>query len=352
MADQAAHPALPGASSTLRRAMLLGWLTFALVDILARLSVYEDPTVAIGISAVVVPLVLLLAWLLRLAFARLPAEGRATLPGILALAALASVVAVTTGHALRDAFGLALSLRGSVRATVATFLYYQLVFSAWGLVCVWLRAERARQAERRRAQHAESEALRIEIARLRQQLDPHFMLNALNGIGELIPDTPEAAGAMLRDLSVFLQQSLSGVGQPIVTVAAEAEALAAYLRVQQARFGARLRGAMAVAPEALALQLPSLLLQPLVENAVEHGRRATDPFVAVTIGVAGDGLEAVVRNAGGLDPAAVPRGGIGLDNVRRRLALHYPGRHDFTLEAAAGTVTARLLLRGAPCVAP
>lgn len=109
---------------------------------------------------------------------------------------------------------------------------------------------------------------------------------------------------------------------------------------------------MAVAPEALALQLPSLLLQPLVENAVEHGRRATDPFVAVTIGVAGDGLEAVVRNAGGLDPAAVPRGGIGLDNVRRRLALHYPGRHDFTLEAAAGTVTARLLLRGAPCVAP
>jgi LytS/YehU family sensor histidine kinase len=235
---------------------------------------------------------------------------------------------------------------------LTALIYYFLIFVIWSVICFWTRSEMARQAERERAAQAEAQAMRAELERLRLQIDPHFLFNALNGIGEEIPEHPDAALAMLANLSIFLRHSLAGIESPISTLAAEAEALAAYLRVQQARFGNRLKPHLDMTSEAAPRHLPSLLLQPLVENAIKHGRRDAVLEVTIAIRLAGDALEVLVTNPGTLPPAGEGRTGIGLANIRSRIALHYPGRGQFDLRAADGMVTAHLRLEGEPCSAP
>ncbi|WP_431302135.1 sensor histidine kinase [Sediminicoccus sp. BL-A-41-H5] len=337
------------------RVLAAGWAVFAVIDVMTRLRLYEEAWVALGVSLALDPLIFLLAAGLFLAFDRLGFEGRITwraLPWILGLSLAASGVVVAAGSFIRSRFELAMAGWGPHEAVAIVAVHYFLIFTIWSLVCFWIKAEIARQVEAERALEAEGQALRTELQRLRLQLDPHFLFNALNGIGEEIPENPEAALAMLRDLSTFLRQSLTGMDVTIATVADEAEALASYLRVQEARFGARLRARVDVEEAAGMRPIPSFLLQPLVENAIKHGRREPRLEVTVEIRAEGEALAIRVANTGALAPASPGGAGIGLANIRRRLALHYPGRHDFALEQAGGVVVARLRLEGAPCSAP
>ena len=199
---------------------------------------------ALGVSLVLDPMIFLLAAALYAIHDRLRFEGRIT-PGGAALdprlqpAASATVVAAgfVHPHPLRARDGELVVERGG--ADLAGPLFPDLHHLEPDLL---LDEGGARAADARASAPSEAEAtaLRIELQRLRLQLDPHFLFNALTGIGEEIPDHPEAALAMLRDLSTFLRQSLSGMDVTIATVGEEAEALASYLRVQQARFGSRL----------------------------------------------------------------------------------------------------------------
>jgi LytS/YehU family sensor histidine kinase len=225
----------------------------------------------------------------------------------------------------------------------------------WSLCYFWIHAELAEQAEHRHAMRAEAEALRAELEELRLQLDPHFLFNALNGVAEEIPDHPTAALAMLRDLTAYLRHSLDGINQTVVTVDAELGGLSAYLRVQKARFGDRLRISLHAEPAARQRRIASFLLQPLVENAVKHGRRDNGLDIAVDVRLLGQALHVVIANTGSLEAAPKSRRrrpGIGLENVRRRLALHYPDRHQFSLREESGPepkVVATLVLEGEPC---
>src|SRR5437868_4953928 len=171
----------------------------------------------------------------------------------------------------------------------------------WSLCYFWIHAELAEQAEHRHAMRAEAEALRAELEELRLQLDPHFLFNALNGVAEEIPDHPTAALAMLRDLTAYLRHSLDGINQTVVTVEAELGGLSAYLRVQQARFGDRLKVALEAEPAARECRIASFLLQPLVENAVKHGKRDDGLDVGVDVRLVGRTLHIVIENTGSLD---------------------------------------------------
>jgi two-component system, LytTR family, sensor kinase len=238
---------------------------------------------------------------------------------------------------------------------VLPWTHYFLALAGWSLCYFWVHAEIAEQAERRRAMRAEAEALRAELEELRLQLDPHFLFNALNGVAEEIPEHTAAALAMLRDLTAYLRHSLDSINQTVVTVEFEIGGLSAYLRVQQARFGDRLKTTLDLDPEAASRRIASFLLQPLVENAVKHGRRDNRLDIGIAVRAAGDALHIEIENTGALDGGAATRRrlpGIGLENVRRRLSLHYPGRHRFALaERGAGTdkVVATLDLEGEPC---
>ncbi|WPB87493.1 sensor histidine kinase [Sediminicoccus rosea] len=339
------------------RVVAAGWGVFAFLDVMTRLRVYDDPWIAIGVSLVIDPLILPLAGGLFLAYDRLGFEGRITwraLPWILGLSLAAASVVAAVGSQIRDLLDVGMADWAPREAVLIVLVHFFLIFTIWSLLCFWIKAEIARQAEAERAIEAEAQALRTELQRLRLQLDPHFLFNALNGIGEEIPEHPAAALAMLRDLSTFLRQSLTGMDVTIATVADEAGALASYLRVQEARFGARLTAQVAFDAAAGQRPIPSFLLQPLAENAFKHGTREPRLEVAVEIRAAGEALEIRVANTGTL-AAATPAGsrtGIGLANIRRRLALHYPGRHRFDLAQEGGEVVARLTLEGAPCSAP
>ena len=125
--------------------------------------------------------------------------------------------------------------------------------------------------------------------------------------------------------------------------------------MQQARFGDRLRTRIDTEPAAASRRIASFLLQPLVENACKYGRRDSGLEIGIDIHLVGDALHIEIENTGALDGGTKPRRGrtgIGLENVRRRLALHYPGRHQFTLNDRGGgenKVVAKLILEGDPC---
>jgi LytS/YehU family sensor histidine kinase len=239
----------------------------------------------------------------------------------------------------------------TAQEVVLPLIHYAIAFAGWSLCYFWIRAEIAERAEHRHAVKAEAEALRAELEELRLQLDPHFLFNALNGVAEEIPEHPQAALAMLRDLTAYLRHSLTGIHQSVVTASVEADALAAYLRVQQARFGARLRTRIEVEPKAASRKIASFLLQPLVENAVKHGKRDDGLEIAIEIRYALGALWIEISNTGTLTSTKPPRNRspIGLENVRRRLALHYPDRHQFALTERGNQVVASLMLQGEPC---
>lgn len=337
------------------RAQALGWGLFAIVDLVSvRLLLHDFPTAFRRTALIVVCLVLI-----STAMGRIYSSGalgnRLTARAVAWIAFLsvggAAIIAALV-FALRDVADWALPGRGVIEALLFPLTHYSIMLAGWSLCYFWIHAEVAEQAQSKRAIRAEAEALRAELEELRLQLDPHFLFNALNGVAEEIPEHPNAALAMLRDLTAYLRHSLDGINQTVVTVEAEVGGLSAYLRVQQARFGDRLRTRLHTDPAAASHRIASFLLQPLVENAVKYGRRDDGLDIGIDIRLVGDALHIEIDNTGSLD--GVPkqrqrRSAIGLENVRRRLALHYPGRHRFTLGDRENKVMATLILEGEPC---
>jgi hypothetical protein len=343
------------------QAQILGWSLFAIVDAVNLRVMFHDLSIALSRTAVVVVLLVLVSVGMRRAYAARRVDELLT-PRSIGLVALLSIGGGTVVAALIVVIGGRLGWRLPSRDGFDQFLFpfthYTIVLIGWSLCYFWVRAEFAEQAEHKRALNAETEVLRAELEKLRLQLEPHFLFNALNGVAEEIPEHPTAALAMLRDLTAYLRHSLDGIHQPIVSVEAEVAGTAAYLRVQKARFGDRLRVTLNVDPAAKSRKIASFLLQPLVENAVKHGRRESGLDLAIDIRVEGNGLRIEIENTGSLRGSTSPpmrRPGIGLDNVRRRLALHYPGRHQFGLSErtnAPNRVAVRMVLEGEPCSVP
>jgi sensor histidine kinase YesM len=208
------------------------------------------------------------------------------------------------------------------------------------------RAEAA--MEKARAEAVERQALQAQLQRLQAQIEPHMLFNTLANLQGLIALDPARAQAMLDQLITYLRATLSAARAERTTLGQEFALLDAYLGLMSVRMGARLSFALDL-PEALrGTELPPMLLQPLVENAIAHG---VEPNVAgghiqVTARAAGAGLELLVSDTGrGLNAGpGKPGTGLGLANVRERLQALYGGRASFSLEAAAQGATARILL--------
>jgi len=201
----------------------------------------------------------------------------------------------------------------------------------------------------------EAQATSAQLAMLRYQLNPHFLFNTLNSISTLVLlKQTEPANAMLSRLSSFLRYTLVNQPSAKVTVAQEVETLKLYLDIERMRFEERLRTTFQVEPDTEACLLPSLLLQPLVENAIkyavsqqESGAEITiaaqlvGPMLRITVSDTGPGLQSATtsnRLSGmsydGGEPVST---GVGLSNIRDRLAQAYGAGHRFeTVEPAEG----------------
>ena len=200
-----------------------------------------------------------------------------------------------------------------------------------------------------RLERLEAQATSAQLAMLRYQLNPHFLFNTLNSISTLVLlKQTEPANAMLTRLSSFLRHTL--VVQPggKVTVAQEVETLKLYLDIERMRFEERLRSQFRIDPAAADAMIPSLLLQPLVENAIkyavspqEEGARISltaqviGNRVRITVADTGPGPQARPNRPGEGGMEASASTGVGLANIRNRLAQAYGEDHRFEIETPA-----------------
>jgi LytS/YehU family sensor histidine kinase len=178
--------------------------------------------------------------------------------------------------------------------------------------------------------HLESQASSAQLAMLRYQLNPHFLFNTLNSISTLVLlKQTERANAMLSRLSSFLRYTLVYEPTAQVTLAQEVETLKLYLDIEKMRFEERLRTSFDIDPAVAKARLPSLLLQPLVENAVKYAVTPQEEGADISLEarLVGDRVRIVVSDTGpGLNGAATTTTSstsVGLANIRDRLAQAY-----------------------------
>jgi two-component system LytT family sensor kinase len=213
------------------------------------------------------------------------------------------------------------------------WLVYWVILGAWLALNYYERFVTS-ELRRERLEHRFSEA---RLNNLRLQLDPHFLFNALNTVSSQVERDPRLARRMIEHLGDLLRLSLDSKDRQEVTLTEELAFLDHYLAIQRIRFGDHLRIETHVAPEVRHASVPSLILQPLVENAVRHGlaSRAGGGTVTVTARSAGDRLEIRVQD----DGVGLPKGwqletgaGVGLSVTRERIAeLHPNGSSRFTV---------------------
>lgn len=190
-----------------------------------------------------------------------------------------------------------------------------------------------------RKDDAEKLAKETELIKLRQQLQPHFLFNSLNSISALAGSKPEQARKMIQQLSDFLRGTLRKDDQQYASMQEELTHLQLYLEIEKVRFGHRLETKIECEPSCSERLLPSLLLQPIVENAIKFGLYDTTEQVLVEIQsiCEGKNLKIMVRNPYDSATAQPRKGtGFGLSSVQRRLYLLY-GRTDLLHTHAEST---------------
>jgi two-component system LytT family sensor kinase len=250
--------------------------------------------------------------------------------------ALAHVLVLTTGARIEAAALETGKTWLELLVIVFTNHFHSDVFTYAAIVSCWhavnyFRKYREGEAEAARLQTALAES---RLQALRHQLQPHFLFNTLHSISTLNHEDPKAANRMIARLSELLRFTLEANDQQI-PLRQEIEFIRRYLEIEQIRFGQRLHVRIDLAPDVLDAQVPTLLLQPLVENAIRHGiapysapgeivisaHRQNDTLY-ITVGDTGPGLNADANAA---------KNGVGLTNTRARLEQLYGNQHRFEL---------------------
>jgi hypothetical protein len=221
------------------------------------------------------------------------------------------------------------------------------------LVRLGLQYNAALREQREQALRAAAAARDAQLRMLAYQLNPHFLFNTLNSIRALINEDRQRAREMVTALAGYLRYALVERPLHVALLEEEVASVRGYLAIEQVRFEERLDARMEIEPAALRCEVPAFLLNPLVENAVKHGAAGTaDAPLVVRVEArlaAPDRLRIMVENTGvwkrrGITAHAAgegdhgPRGGVGLANVRARLAALYPGDHRTGMEHGCGRV--------------
>ncbi len=250
-------------------------------------------------------------------------------------------------------------LGNSVRSVFILFVWCSLYFS----IKLWQQSVR----EKERLLRAQAETRDARLSALRYQLNPHFLFNSLNAVSTLVLEgNPPAATRMLAQIGEFLRTILDNDAALETPLSQEIAFAEQYLAIEQTRLGARLRVDMAISPKTLDALVPSMLLQPLIENAVRHGVAPLVEGGTIRIESKLDGaqLQIKVQNSGPASsrpsPAHEPGNGIGIGNTAERLKTLYASDHKFLLqwpETGGCEVTVELPFRkgvqpteAAPCV--
>jgi len=210
--------------------------------------------------------------------------------------------------------------------------------------------QRYREKEHAAAQ-LESQLVQAQIRALRMQLNPHFLFNTMNSISSLMRSDVQTADLMLEQLSRLLRITLQRGDAQFIPLSDEMEFIEMYLAMQDRRFAGRVRQEMHVDPKLHDAVVPTMILQPIVENAYAHGlsRMNSNGLLVVEASSENEKLRLSVTNNGlGLHLASSqngPGGGVGLANVKDRLRMHYGTDYSFSIrEIEAHTVEVIIML--------
>jgi two-component system, LytTR family, sensor kinase len=209
--------------------------------------------------------------------------------------------------------------------------------------------QRYREREQMASQ-LQAQLVQARLQALQMQLNPHFLFNTLNSVSSLMRSDPDGADEMLERLSSLLRITLAKGQAQRIPLQEEMEVVQLYVSIQQLHFGDRVSHSVEVQPEAWDALVPSMILQPIIENAYVHGiaRSLGQGTITIKAFVEGDRLSISIRNAGcvpGSFGDALKRQGVGIANVKARLELHYGSRQSFSIrEVAPGDVTALCVL--------
>jgi len=189
--------------------------------------------------------------------------------------------------------------------------------------------------------HLETRLIEAQLQSLQRQLHPHFLFNTLNTISGLMRSDVNAADRMIDRLGDLLRMTLSTSNIQEVPLREELDMLQKYLDIEQTRFGSRLNVRMTIHPDTLDAQVPNLLLQPLVENAVRHGiaPHSRPGLIVVDASQVAGQLRLQVRDSGDglpVDRLTLLNQGVGLANTRARLNHLYRNNHEFVFSNAEG----------------
>jgi sensor histidine kinase YesM len=182
----------------------------------------------------------------------------------------------------------------------------------------------------------ERQLAQAQLKALQMQMEPHFLFNTLNAVTSLVDQHKnEAAMETLAHLNTILRTTLQRQSPEKVPFTEELQLVESYLAIQKVRFADRIKIEINTTPEARRSLVPCFLLQPLVENAVRHGieRKKEGGLIQTKAERIGDRLWMQVRdNGSGMNAARADSHGIGLTNLRERLAFFYPDLHKFEIE--------------------
>ena len=226
---------------------------------------------------------------------------------------------------------------GNVLGYIWYFVSRLYVLLSWSGLYFGIKFSRQLREQKEAALKAQAMAHEAQLKMLRYQLNPHFLFNTLNAISTLVLDRRnDTANGMVGSLSAFLRYSLDSDPVQRVTLAQEIDAANLYLGIEQLRFGERLRVRMNVEPAAREALVPSLVLQPLIENAIKYAVSKREEGGTIEIEARRDGadLDIVLRDDGpgcsNFDNRSNGHG-VGLANTRERLQVLYGNRQKFEL---------------------
>lgn len=216
-------------------------------------------------------------------------------------------------------------------------IYYQVLQAEHRTLITTQAQNREEHIKRVEAQAIAKDA---KLKMLRYQLNPHFLSNTLNAVNALIEmESHQQAQKMVVNLSKFLRYSLDNDPQMKVTLKQEVHALELYLEIEKVRFGERLTFSVDIEEQAKPALIPSLLLQPIVENSMKHviAKNEDGGTISIHAHLVSHKLHIQLSDSG-TDPQAEPclttqdKRGIGLRNIQQRLAALFPAQHQFSFE--------------------
>ncbi|MDD3845058.1 MAG: histidine kinase [Syntrophorhabdaceae bacterium] len=200
------------------------------------------------------------------------------------------------------------------------------------------------ERERLRAEEAELRSVQAKLEALRYQINPHFLFNVLNSLSALARISARQTDQLIQQLSRYLRSTISSSESGFVPLRQEMGTIESYLNIEKVRFEDDLQVNIELPPQIMDVQVPELILQPIVENAVKYGTRTSDLPLRITIEgwLTNDNLLLVeITNTGywvSTEDGERVRKGVGIDNLRKRLNLIYADQYLFQTEEGNGLV--------------